>query len=74
MNLQDRDNFRTKDNRPVPKVSFVRRFDCITVGCSDADLSSLRYAGISYLCIHRVVFHEVFLRPTVDLGVALARS
>ena len=28
MNLRDRDNLRTKDNRPVPKVSFVRRFDC----------------------------------------------
>ena len=31
VNLQDRDNLRTKDNRPVPKVSFVRRFDCIPV-------------------------------------------
>ena len=29
MNLQDRDNLRTKDKRPVPKVSFVRRLDCI---------------------------------------------
>ena len=29
LNLQDRDNLRTKDKRPVPKVSFVRRFDCI---------------------------------------------
>ena len=29
MNLRDRDNLRTKDKRPVPKVSFVRRLDCI---------------------------------------------
>ena len=29
INFRDRDNLRTKDNRPVPKVSFVRRFDCI---------------------------------------------
>ena len=28
MNLQDRDNLRRKDKRPIPKVSFVRRFDC----------------------------------------------
>ena len=28
LNLRDRDNLRTKDKRPVPKVSFVRRFDC----------------------------------------------
>ena len=27
VNLRDRDNLRTKDNRPVPKVSFARRFD-----------------------------------------------
>ena len=26
---RDRDNLQTKDKRPVPKVSFVRRFDCI---------------------------------------------
>ena len=30
MNLRDRDNLRAKDKRPVPKVSFVRRLDCIT--------------------------------------------
>ena len=29
MNLRDRDNLRTKDKGPVPKVSFVRRLDCI---------------------------------------------
>ena len=29
MNLRDRDNLRRKDKKPVPKVSFVRRFDCI---------------------------------------------
>ena len=29
MNLRDRDNLRTKDKRPAPKVSFLRRFDCI---------------------------------------------
>ena len=29
VNLRDRDNLRRKDKRPVPKVSFVRRFDCI---------------------------------------------
>ena len=28
LNLRDRDNLRTKDRRPIPKVSFVRRFDC----------------------------------------------
>ena len=28
LNLRDRDNLRTRDKRPVPKVSFVRRFDC----------------------------------------------
>ena len=28
VNLRDRDNLRRKDKRPVPKVSFVRRFDC----------------------------------------------
>ena len=27
-NLWDRDNLWTKDKRPVPKVSFVRRFNC----------------------------------------------
>ena len=30
MNLRDRDNLQLKDKRPVPKVSFVRRFDCTT--------------------------------------------
>ena len=29
VNLRDRDNLRRKDKRPVPKVSFVWRFDCI---------------------------------------------
>ena len=29
MNLRDRDNLRIKDKGPVPKVSFVRRLDCI---------------------------------------------
>ena len=28
MNLQDRDNLGTKDKKPVPKVSFVLRFNC----------------------------------------------
>ena len=28
MNLRDRDNLRAKDKRPVPKVSFIQRFDC----------------------------------------------
>ena len=31
MNLRDRDNLRTKDKRPVPKVSFVRRLDCSNI-------------------------------------------
>ena len=31
VNLRDRDNLRRKDKRPVPKVSFVRRFDCIYI-------------------------------------------
>ena len=26
--IRDRDNLRTKDKRPVSKMSFVRRFDC----------------------------------------------
>ena len=30
MNLRDRDNFWRKDKRPVPKVSFVQSFDCIS--------------------------------------------
>ena len=30
VNLRDRDNLRRKDKRPVPKVSFVRRFNCIS--------------------------------------------
>ena len=30
LNLRDRDNLRTKDKRPVPKVSFVRSFDSRT--------------------------------------------
>ena len=28
VNLRDRDNLRRKDKRPVPKASFVWRFDC----------------------------------------------
>ena len=28
VNLRDRDNLQTMDNRPVPKVSFVWKFDC----------------------------------------------
>ena len=31
LNLRDRDNLRTKDKRPVLKVSFVWRFDCTKI-------------------------------------------
>ena len=42
VNLRDRENLRTKDNinRPVPKVSFVQRLDCIFMiqcSCSQYD-------------------------------------
>ena len=30
MNLRDTDNLQAKDKRPVPEVSFVQRFDCIS--------------------------------------------
>ena len=30
VNLQDRDNLQRKDKEPVPKMSFVWRFDCIS--------------------------------------------
>ena len=30
-NLQEEDNFSTRDNWPVPNVSFVRRFHCIHI-------------------------------------------
>ena len=31
MNLRDRDNLGTKNNRPIPKVSFVQRFNCTSM-------------------------------------------
>ena len=31
LNLRNRDNLRTKDKRPVPKVSLVWRFDCTMI-------------------------------------------
>ena len=38
LNLRDRDNLQTKDKRPVPKVSFVWKFDCI----ADCELVDMR--------------------------------
>ena len=32
VNLRDRDNLRREDKSPVPKVSSLRRFDCISRG------------------------------------------
>ena len=32
-NLQEEDNLSTRDNQPVPNVSFVRRFYCIRYPC-----------------------------------------
>ena len=29
-NLREEDNLQREDKRPIPKVSFVRRFNCIT--------------------------------------------
>ena len=57
VNLRDRDNLRRKDNTPVPKVSFVRRFDCITGG----SIISRR--------VH--IFHTVFVPKGSDWGSIL---
>ena len=48
MNLRDRDSLRAKDKRPVPKVSFVWRLDCIAD--DDGTLHDMLYSA--RLCMH----------------------
>ena len=51
MNLRDRDNLRTKDKGPVPKVSFVRRLDCIILSAVLCTAVLLALILVLQLCV-----------------------